>query len=59
MFERLLRRSRDSEAGPRAEVLREALALWRGPALLDVRYESFAAAEASRLDELGSWAERS
>jgi predicted ATPase/DNA-binding SARP family transcriptional activator len=31
--------------------LREALALWRGPALADVAYESFAQAEAARLEE--------
>src|SRR5207248_372117 len=41
-------------AGPeaRAAQLREALALWRGAALLDVCYESFASGEASRLDDL-------
>ena len=32
--------------------LREALALWRGPALADFAYESFASAEAGRLEEL-------
>jgi len=32
--------------------LREALALWRGPPLADLIYESFAQAEAGRLDEL-------
>ncbi len=31
--------------------LSEALALWRGPALADVAYESFAQAEAARLEE--------
>ena len=31
---------------------RRALALWRGPALVDVAYEPFASAEAVRLDEL-------
>ena len=35
-----------------AEVLREALALWRGPALADVAYEEFAQAEIRRLEEL-------
>ena len=34
------------------ELLREALALWRGPALADFAYESFASVEASRLEEL-------
>jgi predicted ATPase/DNA-binding SARP family transcriptional activator len=33
------------------DALREALALWRGPALADVAYEPFAQAEAARLDE--------
>ena len=32
--------------------LGEALGLWRGPALVDFAYESFAQAEASRLEEL-------
>jgi predicted ATPase/DNA-binding SARP family transcriptional activator len=35
-----------------AEVLREALGLWRGPALSDVGYERFAQAEIRRLEEL-------
>jgi DNA-binding SARP family transcriptional activator len=35
-----------------ADSLREALALWRGPALADVAYESFAQAEIHRLEEL-------
>ena len=33
------------------DALREALALWRGPALADVAYEPFAQVEAARLDE--------
>jgi peptide/nickel transport system substrate-binding protein len=33
-------------------VLREALALWRGPALLEFRFQDFAAIEIRRLDEL-------
>lgn len=33
------------------DALREALALWRGPALADVAYEPFAQAEAARLEE--------
>ena len=55
-FERLadegdavLRRRSFREA---AELLGEALALWRGPALADLRYESFAQGETARLDEL-------
>jgi predicted ATPase/DNA-binding SARP family transcriptional activator len=35
-----------------AELLREAHALWRGPALADVAYESFAQSEIRRLEEL-------
>ncbi|MBV9536846.1 MAG: winged helix-turn-helix domain-containing protein, partial [Solirubrobacterales bacterium] len=35
-----------------AGLLREALALWRGPALADFAYESFAQAEAARLEEM-------
>ena len=55
-FERLaeegdaaLRRRSFREA---AELLAEALALWRGPALADLRYESFAQGEIARLEEL-------
>jgi len=52
-FERLARAAR--EAGPpeeRAAGLREALALWRGPPLADLAFESFAQAEIARLEEL-------
>ena len=35
-----------------ADVLREALALWRGPALADLAYEPFAQSEIRRLEEL-------
>jgi predicted ATPase/DNA-binding SARP family transcriptional activator len=38
--------------GEAAELLREALALWRGPALADLRYDSFAQGEITRLEEL-------
>jgi DNA-binding SARP family transcriptional activator len=42
-----------AEAPELAETsLREALALWRGPALADFAYEPFAQAEIARLDEL-------
>ncbi|MEV6987082.1 BTAD domain-containing putative transcriptional regulator [Sphaerisporangium sp. NPDC051017] len=44
---RLYARSRPAEA---AATLREALSLWRGPALADVREAPFAAAEAERLE---------
>lgn len=36
----------------RADELRRALELWRGPALADLAFESFAEHEASRLEEL-------
>ena len=35
-----------------AMTLRESLGLWRGPALADVAYETFAQAEIARLEEL-------
>src|SRR5262249_15117149 len=38
--------------GGALETLSEGLAMWRGPALADLRYEAFARAEARRLDEL-------
>jgi DNA-binding SARP family transcriptional activator len=41
-----------SDPGAAARLLREALALWRGPALADYRYDQFAQAEIARLDEL-------
>jgi YVTN family beta-propeller protein len=40
------------DAKQAARVARDALALWRGPALYDVAYESFAQTEAARLEEL-------
>ncbi|MBE1466055.1 BTAD domain-containing putative transcriptional regulator [Kibdelosporangium phytohabitans] len=46
---RLLKRN---EAANAAEVLRTALALWRGPALVDVTEAPFAAAAVARLAEL-------
>ncbi|GIH80008.1 BTAD domain-containing putative transcriptional regulator [Planobispora longispora] len=53
-FERLVREGRRSHAQSRpaeaAAALREALSLWRGPALADVREAPFAAAEAERLE---------
>ncbi|MCC6223503.1 MAG: tetratricopeptide repeat protein [Thermoleophilia bacterium] len=54
-FERLTGRGRSELSAGKPEAaaaaLREALALWRGPALADVAYESFAQAEIARLDE--------
>ncbi|WP_214316829.1 BTAD domain-containing putative transcriptional regulator [Nonomuraea sediminis] len=53
-FERLVRAGRHAYAQSRpaeaAATLREALSLWRGPALADVREAPFAAAEAERLE---------
>jgi predicted ATPase/DNA-binding SARP family transcriptional activator len=55
-FESLLREGSDrlSAGDPRAasSLLSEALALWRGPAFADLRYEAFAQVESGRLDEL-------
>ena len=51
-FELLLERASAEDPGSRAQTLREALALWRGPALSDFAYDDFVDAEASRLEEL-------
>jgi DNA-binding SARP family transcriptional activator len=55
-FERLLGEGRaalaDGAYPEAAELLRAALALWRGSPLADLSYESFAQDEISRLDEL-------
>ena len=51
-FERLVEAAERDEPGLAAEKLREALALWRGPALADFAYEPFAQAAISRLQEL-------
>ena len=55
-FERLVARGRNELATGDAEAaatsLREALALWRGPALADVAYEPFAQGDIARLEEL-------
>ena len=55
-FERLLTEGRKALGAGRAELaaatLREALALWRGPALADVAYEPWAQSEIARLEEL-------
>jgi DNA-binding SARP family transcriptional activator len=51
-FDRLVTEARDAEPVERASRLREALALWRGPALVDFRYDDFAQADIARLDEL-------
>jgi DNA-binding SARP family transcriptional activator len=51
-FEELTERARRAAARRRAELLREALGLWRGPALQEFRGEPFAGAAARRLAEL-------
>ena len=55
-FEGLLEQARAQEPAAAAPLLREALALWRGPALADVNEDGFAAGAAVRLDELRIWA---
>jgi DNA-binding SARP family transcriptional activator/ABC-type branched-subunit amino acid transport system substrate-binding protein len=55
-FERLLAEGRaalrDGNQERAAATLRQALGLWRGPALADFAYESFAQNEIARLEEL-------
>ena len=50
-FERLTAEARGARPRERAEKLRAALALWRGPALDDLAFEPFARDEAGRLEE--------
>jgi len=54
-FERLLDEGRralaDARAAEAGELLREALGLWRGPALADLAFEPFAQAEIARFEE--------
>jgi DNA-binding SARP family transcriptional activator len=51
-FERLVAEARGAAPENAARKLRQALALWRGPALADLAYEPFAQAEIARLEEL-------
>jgi eukaryotic-like serine/threonine-protein kinase len=51
-FERLVAEARAADPATAAAKLRDALALWRGPPLADLAYESFCQAEIARLDEL-------
>ena len=55
-FEQLMSEGREAltagAADQAARTLRQALSLWRGPALADFRYEPFAQAEIVRLEEL-------
>jgi DNA-binding SARP family transcriptional activator len=51
-FERLVEEGQRSSPEAAARLLREALELWRGPALADLAHESFAQPEILRLEEL-------
>jgi DNA-binding SARP family transcriptional activator len=51
-FERLVAAARSAEPADRAAKLREALALWRGPPLADLAFETFAQTEIRRLEDL-------
>src|SRR5215469_9150699 len=51
-FERLIKDAENLPARERAEKLREALALWRGPPLEDLAFEPALAADIARLDAL-------
>src|SRR5207248_2792823 len=51
-FEQLVEEARAADLARSADLLGEALALWRGPALADFAYEDFAQAEIARLEEL-------
>jgi DNA-binding SARP family transcriptional activator len=51
-FERLVAEARSAPVAARAERLRAALSLWRGPALADVSFGPFVVAEARRLEAL-------
>jgi DNA-binding SARP family transcriptional activator len=51
-FHNLRERAASAQAPEAADLLREALALWRGAPLADLAYEDFAQAEIARLDEL-------
>jgi DNA-binding SARP family transcriptional activator/tetratricopeptide (TPR) repeat protein len=51
-FEQIVHDARGAPARDRAALLREGLALWRGAALADLAFESFAQTEARRLEEL-------
>jgi DNA-binding SARP family transcriptional activator len=51
-FEHLVEEAREAAPDVAAGKLREALALWHGPALADLAYEPFAQSAIGRLDEL-------
>jgi DNA-binding SARP family transcriptional activator len=51
-FRRVVEGAKSRPAEERSAELRVALGLWRGPALADLAFESFAEHEASRLEEI-------
>jgi DNA-binding SARP family transcriptional activator len=52
-FETLVREAREADgAAARAELLRQAISLWRGTPLADLAYEDFTGLEVARLEEL-------
>jgi DNA-binding SARP family transcriptional activator len=51
-FEQLVGIARDAPADERARTLRDALSLWRGPALAEFAFDAFALPESRRLEEL-------
>jgi DNA-binding SARP family transcriptional activator len=51
-FERLAAEAGSGDAEGAAELLRDALELWRGPPLADLEYESFAQPAIARLEEI-------
>jgi len=51
-FERLVAQAKERQPRDRARVIREALAMWRGPPLADFAYEGFAQGAIHRLEEL-------
>jgi DNA-binding SARP family transcriptional activator len=51
-FEQLAGEARRAAPEAAARKLRDALALWRGPALADLAYEQFAQVEIARLEEM-------
>ena len=59
-FERVVREASREAPEQRAASLRQALGLWRGPALADVQLEDAMVAEAARLEEsrVAAWEDR-
>jgi DNA-binding SARP family transcriptional activator len=52
LFERLVAEAEGHAARSRSQLLRDALALWRGPALTEFAFDHFARDEIRRLEEL-------